>query len=191
MLPTYVCTKKRRFYLKECNSQHESSLTVDSPTTSSIGGNHPLGLFPFQSTQSRRISPSTSPQLHHSVHDGKAKIEFLYWYIRVNQLVGVFLFGIRFLCRVQTWTSEGYMVSRRYYIFIQKHMPFVFIIFLFCLYSKSVQSITVIVFLMDEILVSWKRSLSSLRCFTEFKKFYCLFSWARKFSTFGSLILIS
>lgn len=54
-------------------------MTVDSPTASSIGGNHPLGLFPFQSTQSRRISPSTSPQLHHSVYDGKVKIEFLYW----------------------------------------------------------------------------------------------------------------
>lgn len=69
---------KKDFYLRECNSQQESSLTVDSPTTSSIGGNHPLGLFPFQSTQSRRISPSTSPQLHHSVHDGKVKIEFIY-----------------------------------------------------------------------------------------------------------------
>lgn len=90
-------------------------MTVDSPTTSSIGGNHPLGLFPFQSTQSRRISPSTSPQLQHSVHDGKVKIEFLCIDIRINRLVGIFLFGIRFLCRVQTWTSEGYMVSWRYY----------------------------------------------------------------------------
>ncbi|KAJ6637880.1 ETV5-related protein Ets96B [Pseudolycoriella hygida] len=57
-------------HLTDLSRNQDSSLTVDSPTTASIGGNHPLGLFPFQSTQSRRISPSTSPsQLHHGLHD--------------------------------------------------------------------------------------------------------------------------